>query len=303
MNEKSRKSTFVRYFYVFLLLLATVLCSFYLILMTPFMIKKSWGIKIVSVVSYILWSIFGKIFRMTFDFEIENADVLKKIKNKESVYVVSNHLGSIDFMIINELSKRKGMLKDAKYMIKQSVAYIPILGYIKFLGFVLLKRCFIADKENIINQMKYFRKNKTPIWFVIYPEGSRFTQEKYELAKKFCTERNLHLYKNILYPRSKGFQITLDEFRDSHIKNLLDISVFYHDYQNNNNTVPSLFRFLFGRPTGKFIVKLKVIEISKIRDNERFLLDLFREKDDFIQKCKHKFGFLKSSSKNSSFIK
>ncbi|KAM0686738.1 hypothetical protein COBT_002033 [Conglomerata obtusa] len=222
-------------------------------------------------------------FTNTFEIKLE-IEELNKIKNKENVILISNHIGAIDFMAINEISKRKGMLKHAKYMIKESIKYVPILGYIQFLGFVMLKRNYEKDVSEIKTWLNYFKNNNVPVWFVIYPEGTRFTQQKKIQSHDFCEKNNLIKLDNVLYPRSKGFSLAVNELRE-YVKHIVDVTVYYEN--KSRNDVPTLLSFLFTMPKGKVYIKAKVYKIDEIKDSSDFVKNVFYEKDQTIQNWKN----------------
>lgn len=276
------KNIILKYIYLICLLSSAILLSFYILVCTPLLFNKKLGLILTAVIAQILWSIFSKMFRITFEIEIDQRE-LDKIKLNENVILISNHLGAIDFMVINELSQQKNMLRHSKYMIKESIKYIPILGYIKYLGFIMMKRNYEKDVNEIKKWLGYFKNHNTPMWLIIYPEGTRFTNEKKATSQKFCEERGLKQLENILYPRSKGFTLSCNELK-GYVEHIIDLTVYFEN--KKNAAVPSLFDFLFKMPKGKIKARVDVFKVDEIVNYEEFLKQRFYIKDMLIDEWK-----------------
>lgn len=269
----------VHIYYLVLLLIASLLLSIYIVLCTPFVFNKKLGILATSLISQVIWFICTKIFVNSFEIKLEAND-LKKIKNNENVIIISNHIGAVDFMAINEISKRKNMLRHAKYMVKESIKYIPILGYMQFLGFPMLKRNYEKDKEEIKTWLNYFKKENVPVWFVIFPEGSRFTKAKKVQSQIYCKQKGVEVLENVLLPKVKGFDLSVTELK-GYVKHVVDLTIMYE--HNGKYEVPSLFSLLFKMPPGNFYINVKVHDLEDIDNPEEFVKQLFYEKDKIIQ--------------------
>jgi 1-acyl-sn-glycerol-3-phosphate acyltransferase len=245
--------------------------------------SKKQTIVITSYVTYVLWTIFSNILGATLKVKVDDTE-LCKIKEGENVLVISNHIGSLDFMIINELGIRRKMLKNIKYIIKNSTKYIPIFGWgMWYLGFLFIKRNFKSDEKGMRKWMRYIIEERIPIWFVIYPEGTRYTKMKREESKEFCLKRGYPILKNVLYPRGKGVSVTYEEMGGNYLKNIVDVTI---GYLGEEESVPSMLRLILWFPKGYFKVKTKVIPFSAMKDCNSFLEGSFREKDRLIDEWK-----------------
>lgn len=225
------------------------------------------------------WRIFSNIFNLqcTIDFP----DILKTNTN---YLIISNHIGSMDFMVLNEIAIKHGMLRHLKYLIKNSALYIPVFGLgMKACGFLFLKRDIKADEKMIINHCKMLKTNKIPIWLVVYPEGTRFTQSKKERSNEYCEKNGLPMLENVLFPRYGGFKLVIENIKNSGIDNLVSITSYF---QSKTGSVPSLQDFLLGRAKGTVKTDIKVTPISEIYDHKKFLCEDFLRKDRLIRQWK-----------------
>ncbi|TBU05033.1 acyltransferase [Hamiltosporidium tvaerminnensis] len=219
---------------------------------------------------------------MKIEYEIED---LEDVMNYENCIVVSNHIGAFDFLLINEVARKKKMLKNVKFIIKKSMKWVPIFGWgLICLNFVFVERNFLKDKLNILKWTKNVKKNKIPFWIVIYPEGSRFTDAVKNHSDKFCIENGIEPLKNVIYPKTKGFNLICNELRN-YVDTIIDLTVEYSESGNKN--VPTLSTVLFGRTNGTVRIKSKVCKIKDIENYDQFIVERFRKKDLIISKWKN----------------
>lgn len=231
------------------------------------------SVKVATVNSLIIWTVFDLIFKISFNFKVPEIP-------KDNFIVISNHIGSADFMLINGLNKHH--FKDSKYTIKQSLWKIPIFyqGCI-LLDFLILRRSFDKDKAVIKEFMEKLKGSAIPAWFVLFVEGHRFTEARKVDSDKFCRERGIEPFKNTLCPRVKGFELIFENLKDSYIKKVLDVTF----YCNNNLT---FFNILFSGCVYDLKCDVRTVDLNDIKNPSVFLFDAFRRKDELIDKWKNK---------------
>ena len=84
--------------------------------------------------------------------------------------------------------------------------YVPTVGWAWGMSdFIFLDRNWEKDKQILTNGMDALASYPSSIWLLLFAEGTRISPEKLELSQKFAKERNLHVLKHHLTPRSKGF--------------------------------------------------------------------------------------------------
>lgn len=237
-------------------------------------------VNVGSFFAYWSWSIFSRIFRITTSVEFP----AHAIKHGESYLIISNHVGSVDFMVMNELAITQGMLSCLKYLIKQAVIYVPVFGIgMKVAGFLYIKRDISHDRQRIINYCKFMKETRLPIWLILYPEGTRFREEKRAASQEFSRNRGLPVLKNVLTPRTQGFKLLAQSFKGSHIKNVVDMTIFF---DSPDTKVPSLLDVLIGKVNGSFKVDIEVTPLEDISNFDAFVRDSFVRKDKKIEAWK-----------------
>ncbi|ADM11415.1 acylglycerol-3-phosphate acyltransferase-like protein [Encephalitozoon intestinalis ATCC 50506] len=231
-------------------------------------------IQLSSFFAYTLWTLTSWMFNLSST--VNGAVSL----GNESYLVISNHLGSVDFILINEITRKSGMMAHAKYAIKDGLRIFPIFYQIVvYLGFLVLKRSFEKDKKKIIEYLRFFDVSNLPIWFVLYPEGSRFTEKLKLESWRYSDKKGMIRLNNVLFPRYKGFKLICEQLRNSRIKKIVDITFSYSEGE-----VPPLWKFLFWDTKGSFNCDIRTVLINEIDDYEEFLYKSFERKDLLIEK-------------------
>lgn len=197
-------------------------------------------------------------------------------------FVISNHLGSVDFILINEIARKSNMIAHMKYAIKDGLKVFPVFyQVIVYVGFLVLRRSFESDRKKIVSYFEFFKRNSIPMWFILYPEGSRFTPELRARSWEYSDKMGMKRLSNVLFPRYKGFKLVCEQLRNSRIKYIADITFFYSDGE-----VPPLWKFLFWDTAGSFKYDVRIIPIDEIGDYEEFVYKAFERKDALIAEWK-----------------
>ncbi|KAJ3413269.1 hypothetical protein HDV05_008255 [Chytridiales sp. JEL 0842] len=87
--------------------------------------------------------------------------------------VMSNHQTLVDWWYIWLLSWSRGAHGDIKIILKESLKWIPILGWgMQFFEFIFLARKWVSDKPRVRRLLERLRVNGAPYWLLIFPEGT-----------------------------------------------------------------------------------------------------------------------------------
>lgn len=266
--------------FLFFLTLIVALISIPVLIICEFIyfFSMTYPIYICTILSHTIWTIYNVILKINADIIIEGD--INQVGDEENCIVLSNHIGSIDFMIGHEIARQKKMLKHCKFLVKKSVMWIPLIGWgVKFLKFCFLDRRFCNDKALLYRWARFMKTHNVPMWLIMYPEGSRFTEQKYAESVDFCKSRGIPPLNQLLYPRSKGFSLIFNEYRD-YLTSLIDITIKYVD--TDGQGVPTLFRFMLLQPKGYFRVYIKSYKFSEIENPEKFLIELWEKKSKIL---------------------
>jgi hypothetical protein len=77
--------------------------------------------------------------------------------------------------------------------------------------------------------LETFKENKTPLWLVLYPEGTYVTPAYkiiLEESQKYALSRDLKPKDYVLTPKTKGFELIFNTL-DNYIDSVYDITCAY----------------------------------------------------------------------------
>lgn len=211
-----------------------------------------------------------------------------KYCGKEHVLLLMNHCYEIDWLVGWVFCEKVGVLGNCKAYAKKVIQYIPTVGWAwKFAEFVFLERSFDKDREIIGRQIKEIMDYPDPVWLLLNPEGTRFTEKKHEASIQFARERGMVELKHHLIPRTKGFTASLPQLRGK--ATVLDIQLAI---SKDSPVKPTIFNILNGKPIVAHM-HIRRIPMDTVPENEEqaaeWLQELFRQKD-LMQDSFHNHG-------------
>jgi len=207
----------------------------------------------------------------------------KRITNKEpaeNALIVMNHHYELDWLYTWMVADRIGTLGNCKAFAKDSLKYVPILGWAgKFAENVYLKRNFEEDKIRMKEKLKELVGFPSPVWLVLLPEGTRYTPEKHRASQEFAETRGLPRLEHHLVPRTKGFTFTLSNLDKSKMSTMYDLTLVAGV---GDSAPPSVTSLVFGRRTEATVI-IRKINLESIPEGEKeggqWMMNLFKEKD------------------------
>ncbi|KAI9136699.1 acyltransferase-domain-containing protein, partial [Paraphysoderma sedebokerense] len=139
--------------------------------------------------------------------------------------------------------------KAMKIVLKESPKYIPIMGWgMMFFEFIFLKRSWSLDKHNLINAMKRIcskRQAKEPLWLLLFPEGTVWTEDTKAKSASFAKKNDLTQPSYTLLPRSTGLYTILSHLQDT-VSHMYDLTIGFSGstpttYPNDQYKLRSVF--------------------------------------------------------------
>lgn len=160
---------------------------------------------------------------------------------RENSLVLTNHQSMADVLVTLSLAWRCGRLGHLKCFVKDIVKYFPGFGWgMKMLDFVYVKRDWAQDEAGIRQLFAKYREGKIPLFLISFLEGTRKTEPKFAAAQSFARERDLHVPKHTLVPRTKGFVATMHGLRE-HLDAVYIVTIVYPE------GVPTLVNLFEGK--------------------------------------------------------
>ncbi|KAI5165822.1 hypothetical protein NEIRO02_0720 [Nematocida sp. AWRm79] len=207
-----------------------------------------------------------------------NPTLLSELNNKSSsILIVSNHICAFDGAILTILSNQLG--KDSRFVGKSALRWIPIIGWGMYLSdYLFVKRVWKKDCERI---KKWCKHQKNGVSLVIYPEGSRYTEKKQKKSADFSISKSLPVLQNVLYPRTKGYNLCVNILPNPPFTTILNVTMVYLVNGKKQNP-PSYIKCVTQRLPGVFKVIIEAERITESIKNAEYVVDKFKEKDVLI---------------------
>ncbi|KAF7281438.1 hypothetical protein GWI33_004764 [Rhynchophorus ferrugineus] len=219
----------------------------------------------------------------------------EKYFGKEHGYCIMNHSYEIDWLMGWMACEKMRVLGNCKAYAKKVIQYMPVLGWgWKFAEFVFLERSYEKDKDIINKQIKELSDHPDPMWLLLFPEGTRFTEKKHQISLDFARKNNLPELKYHLLPRTKGFIASLPSMRGK-VPAIYDTLVTFRE---DDPIAPTITNILYGRPVTAhmYIKRVSLDEVPEtVPEQEEFLRDLFLRKDKMKESFIQTGDFFKNS--------
>jgi len=199
----------------------------------------------------------------------------------EDAIIIANHRWFLDWLMIFQLAIRKGMLGCCKLFAKDSIRWVPGIGWgIWMLDYIFLKRDWNRDSESINRTFHNLKERNLPFWLVSHIEGTRLSPLKLKQSHEFAKKKDLPILNNVLIPRSKGFAATVQALQDT-AGAVYDLTIVYND----GRTQPSMPSIAF-RLGGRVNIHVRRYKIEDIPKDDAginsWLIERWAEKDKLI---------------------
>ncbi|GLU09002.1 hypothetical protein SLE2022_258820 [Rubroshorea leprosula] len=216
------------------------------------------------------------------------------VPERERVLLISNHRTEVDWMYLWDLALRKGCLGYIKYILKSSLMKLPVFGWgFYILEFIPVERRWEVDEQNMRRVLSTFKDPLDPLWLVLFPEGTDFTEQKCIRSQKYAAENGLPILKNVLLPKSKGFCACIEELRGS-LDAVYDVTIGY------KHRCPSFLDNVFGVDPSEVHIHIRRVTLDDIPTPEKevttWLMDTFRLKDELLSKFYSEGNFPKQGT-------
>lgn len=133
-------------------------------------------------------------------------------------------------------------LQSSKVLAKRELLYVPLIGWTwYFLEIVFCKRKWEEDRDTVIEGLRRLANYPEYMWFLLYCEGTRFTETKHRISMEVAASKGLPPLKYHLLPRTKGFTTAVQCLRGT-VTAIYDVTL---NFRGNKN--PSLLGILYGK--------------------------------------------------------
>lgn len=200
---------------------------------------------------------------------------------KENAVILMNHHYELDWLYGWMVGDRAGVLGNCRVYVKKMISWVPVLGWAWGLSdTIFLERDWARDQQTLRRGLEQLQDYPSPVWVLLFPEGTRYTRAKYEAGRQFSESRGLPVYQHCLVPRSKGFAFTVANIQEESIPWVYDVTLAC-----SPAPPATLTSALLGRPTRAhmYIRRFRLSEIPKDEAGAgAWLQELFLAKDALL---------------------
>ncbi|XP_035265885.1 1-acyl-sn-glycerol-3-phosphate acyltransferase gamma-like [Anguilla anguilla] len=203
---------------------------------------------------------------------------------KEHVIIILNHNYEIDFLCGWTICERYGVLGSSKVLAKHELLKVPLIGWTwYFLEIVFCRRKWEVDRETVFRGLERLRDYPECMWFLLYCEGTRFTEKKHQISMQVAESKGLPKLKYHLLPRTKGFTTTLQCLKGT-VNAVYDVTLNFKGEKN-----PTLLGIISGQ---KYMADMRIrrFPVEEIPNEEAecavWLHKLYQEKDALQEQYK-----------------
>ena len=230
----------------------------------------------------------------------------------EMLLITPNHLSDLDWVVVLGLAARCDALAGLRFIMKASLAKLPVLGW----GLALHHSVFIRsrpegramsispseraltvsrDTETIASTVRSLTTRHgcgQCCWIVLYAEGTRLTPEQHKRALDYAREHGKASYKYLLQPRVKGLSAVLHGARQR-ITHTLDLTVAYEGFaaECERNVRPAGLMDGVIRDTRVHVLIRRVALPGQSEDAQAWLHALWAEKERALARWEHDGSF------------
>lgn len=205
--------------------------------------------------------------------------VFERLADEHAV-ILMNHHYELDWLYGWMVGDRSHVLGNCRVYVKKMLKYVPVIGWAwRLSDIVFLERNWEKDKDNLAVKLNELLDYPSPVWILLFPEGTRFSEEKHKASQEFAESRGLPNLNYHLIPRTKGFTFTVSRLDPERISKVYDVTLVAGGEQS---APPTLTSVLEGRRTeaNMYIREYSLQDIPKDDEgSSKWLMNLFKEKD------------------------
>ncbi|KAL9615181.1 MAG: hypothetical protein Q9167_000387 [Letrouitia subvulpina] len=176
-------------------------------------------------------------------------------------------------------------------ILKESLRRIPIIGWgMQFSQFIFLKRNWETDKDRLATHMQKLNDQSTPMWLMIFPEGTNLHPVTREASRKWADKNKIPDMKHQLLPRSRGLQFCIQQLRQT-VRYIYDCTIAYEgvsegQYASEIFTIQAAY---FGGKPPKSVnmywrrFDVSTIPVDKDKAFDNWLRARWIEKDQLLE--------------------
>ena len=140
--------------------------------------------------------------------------------------MIMNHHYELDWLYTWMAADRWRILGNSRVYVKKAIQYVPIIGWAWcFSDTLFLARDWSQDQKVLDKVLDDLQDYSSPVVILLFPEGTRYTKDKYLASRDFAEKNGKPLLKHHLVPRTKGFTYTMSRIDKEKITAIYDLTL------------------------------------------------------------------------------
>jgi len=196
----------------------------------------------------------------------------------ERLVLIANHQIYTDWLYLWWIAYTNGMHGRLYIVLKESLRRIPVIGWgMQFYQFIFMKRNWEQDKPNMAKHLQKLNKASSPMWLLLFPEGTNLAPCTRKKSKKWAAQNGIADMQHQLLPHSTGLRFCLQELRGT-LEYLYDCTIGYEgvprgQYAQDIFTLKA--SYLEGRPPKSVSMYWRRFKITSIPVDDPKAFDLW----------------------------
>jgi len=147
---------------------------------------------------------------------------------------MSNHVAFTDWAVFFILASACGFVDRIRFIWKRAGQYLPGAGWAAYFAEYLFVRRQASDIDSLTGYVDSFVKSRSPLVLAFFPEGTFIDGDNLEYVtenKEFAKGRDLPEMSHVLVPRTKGFVVMMDAFKNVEDAVVVDLTLAYASFR------------------------------------------------------------------------
>ena len=196
----------------------------------------------------------------------------------DRLVLIANHQIYTDWLYLWWIAYTNGMHGRLYIVLKESLRRIPVIGWgMQFCQFIFMKRNWEQDKPNMAKHLQKLNKSTSPMWLLLFPEGTVLCPSTKKKSKKWAAKNGIPDMEHQLLPHSTGLRFCLQELRGT-VEYLYDCTIGYEGVprgQYAHDTFTLRAQYLEGRPPKSVSMYWRRFQLSAIPIDDHKTFDLW----------------------------
>ncbi|KRZ62399.1 1-acyl-sn-glycerol-3-phosphate acyltransferase epsilon [Trichinella nativa] len=296
MNIITTVSSYVKTFFIPLMVMTTSVPYFCISIMWRMFSKFIFPEQIWAKVDDSMYSIYQRFVLFLFEY-VSGAELIfygvdpcsVELRGSGNIIYLFNHQSSLDWVVGDMLAVRRGRLGSLRYILKDTLQYVPLYGFYFYLhGCVYVRRAGRFRPEISGQQLDFIKNFNVPTSFVLFPEGTRFSANNKHASEKsaqFAKEFGVAIPEYTLLPRVRGLYWILNHLREN-LKFVHDVTILY-ERLDGIHQIPNMLTTVCNWRSTRIHIKLDCIPLYDVPRDEvplrKWLFERFAAKENYLK--------------------